>query len=82
MQVKTSFLVFIQPPFDIGRLLFSQARLCYFAVFSPDFEEYVVTTFLSSMLFNFVLVWLYKYFDMSVTDESCVDEMRVWRTKL
>ena len=31
----------------------------------------------SSMLFNFVLVWLYKYFDMSVTDESCVDEKRV-----
>ena len=26
------------------------------------------------MLFNFVLVWLYKYFDMSVTDESYVDE--------
>ena len=35
-----------------------------------------------SMLFNFVLVWLYKYFDMSVTDESYVDETRVWRTKL
>ena len=26
------------------------------------------------MLFNFVLVWLYKYFDMSVTNESYVDE--------
>ena len=26
--------------------------------------------------------WLYKYFDMSVTDESYVDETRVWRTKL
>ena len=25
------------------------------------------------MLFNFVLVWLYKYFDMRVTDESYVD---------
>ena len=25
------------------------------------------------MLFNFVLVWLFKYFDMSVTDESYVD---------
>ena len=24
------------------------------------------------MLSNFVLVWLYKYFDMSVTDESYV----------
>ena len=35
-----------------------------------------------SMLFNFELVWLYKYFDMSVTDESYVDETRVWRTKL
>ena len=34
------------------------------------------------MFFNFVLVWLYKYFDMSVTDESYVDETRVWRTKL
>ena len=34
------------------------------------------------MLFNFVLVWLYKYFDMSVTDESYVDETRVLRTKL
>ena len=31
---------------------------------------------------KFVLVWLYKYFDMSVTDESYVDETRVWRTKL
>ena len=38
--------------------------------------------FLSSMLYNFVLVWLYNYFDMSVTDESYVDETRVWRTKL
>ena len=27
-------------------------------------------------------VWLYKYFDMSVTDESFVDETRFWRTKL
>ena len=30
----------------------------------------------------FVLVWLYKYFDLSVTDESYVDETRVWLTKL
>ena len=29
------------------------------------------------MLFNFVLVWLYNYFDLSVTDESYVDETRV-----
>ena len=36
----------------------------------------------SSMLFNFVLVWLYTYLDLSVTDESYVDETRVWRTKL
>ena len=36
----------------------------------------------SSMLFNFVLVWLYKYFDISVTDESYIDETRVWRSKL
>ena len=42
-----------------------------------------VLEFESSMIFNFVLVWLYKYFDMSVTaDESYVDETRVWRTKL
>ena len=33
-------------------------------------------------IYNFALVWLYKYFDMSVTDESYVDETRVWRTKL
>ena len=46
----------------------SHAQVCF--VFGP------------SMLFNFVLVWLYKYFDMSVTDESYVDETRVWRTKL
>ena len=26
------------------------------------------------MLFNFVLVWVYNYFDMSVTDEFDVDE--------
>ena len=26
------------------------------------------------MLFNVVLVWLYQYFDMSVTEESYVDE--------
>ena len=26
------------------------------------------------MLFNFVLDWLYKYFDMSLTDDSYVDE--------
>ena len=36
--------------------------------------------FESSMLFNFVLVWLYKYFDISVTDESYVDETLVWHT--
>ena len=29
----------------------------------------------SSMLLKFVLVWLYNYFDMSVTDESYIDEM-------
>ena len=31
----------------------------------------------SPMLFNFILVWLYNYFDLSVTDESYVDETRV-----
>ena len=29
--------------------------------------------FWPSMLFNFVLVWHYYYFDLSVTDESYVD---------
>ena len=28
------------------------------------------------------LFWLYKYFNMSVTDECYVDETHVWRTKL
>ena len=35
-----------------------------------------------NMLFNFVLVWLFKCFDLSVTDESYVDKKRVWRIKL
>ena len=47
------------------------------AVFSTTFWN-----FGSSMLFNFLLVWLYNYFDVSVTDESYVDETRVWRIKL
>ena len=34
------------------------------------------------MLFNFVFVWLFNYFDLSVIDESYVDETRVWRIKL
>ena len=29
------------------------------------------------MLFNFELVWLYNYFDLSVIDESYEDETRV-----
>ena len=36
----------------------------------------------SSMLFNFVLVWLYNYFDLSEAAESYVDETHVWRIKL
>ena len=36
----------------------------------------------SSILSSFVIDWLFEYFDMSVTDESFVDETRVWRTKL
>ena len=28
------------------------------------------------------ICFVYNYFDMSVTDESYVDETRVWRTKL
>ena len=47
------------------------------AVFGTTFWN-----FGSSLLYNFVLVWLYEYFDMSVTDESYVDETLVWRTKL
>ena len=35
-----------------------------------------------SMLFNFELVWLYNYFDLSVIDESYEDGMRVGRFKL
>ena len=38
--------------------------------------------FLEFWVLNLLLVWLYKYFDLSVTDESYVDETRVWRTKL
>ena len=34
------------------------------------------------MLFNFVLVLLNNSFDLSVTEESYVDETRVWRIKL
>ena len=34
------------------------------------------------MLFNFVLVWLYNYFDPGVTGESYVDKTRVSRIKL
>ena len=30
----------------------------------------------------YLLVWLYNYFDMSVTDESYVDETHVWHIKL
>ena len=30
---------------------------------------------------QFVLVWLYRYFDMSVIDESYVEETCVWRSK-
>ena len=35
-----------------------------------------------SMLFNFVLVWLYNFVDMNVIGESDADETRVWRIKL
>ena len=33
------------------------------------------------MLFNFVLVWLYKYFDLIVTGVTYKDKTRVWRIK-
>ena len=61
---------------ETPRIFLSQV-LITLAVFGTIFWN-----FESSMLFNFLLVWLYKYFDMSVTDESYVDETRVWRTKL
>ena len=49
--------------------------------------------YLSHIWHNFLEFWIlnalqlcsclaFKYFDMSVTDESYVDETRVWRTKL
>ena len=49
--------------------------------------------YLSRIWHNFLEFWIpnalqlciflvYNYFDMSVTDESYVDETRVWRTKL
>ena len=41
-----------------------------------------ISIYLEFKFFNFVLIWLYKKFDMSVTDESYIDEMCVWRTKL
>ena len=47
----------------------------YFSRFWHNFFEILTLNALQ-------LVWLYKYFDMSVTDESYVDETRVWRTKL
>ena len=47
------------------------------AVFGTTFWN-----FGSPLLFNFELVWLYNYFDLNVTDEPCVDETRVYRTKL
>ena len=30
---------------------------------------------------QFILDWLCNYFDLSVTDASYVDEMRIWRIK-
>ena len=62
--------------FEKIRIFLSQEQITL-AVFGTTFLN-----FGSPMLFNFVLVWLYNYFDMSVTDESYVDETRVWRTKL
>ena len=56
--------------------------------FSPGiYDEFICRTrsnldFGSSVLFNLVLVWLYNYFDLSVTNDSCVDETRVLRIKL
>ena len=74
---------FISPDLTNGILnrrvytLYLNNGLDYLIVFGTTFWN-----FGSSMLFTFVLVWLYKYFDMSVTDESYVDATRVWRTKL
>ena len=62
--------------FEKLRIFLSQEEITL-AVFGTTFLN-----FGSSMFFNFVLVWLYNYFDLSVTDESYVDETRVWRIKL
>ena len=52
---------------------------------SPYAISYIWHNFLEFWILyalQLCIVWLYKYFDMSVTDESFVDETRVWRTKL
>lgn len=49
---------------------------------SVCFRFMSLTVSLVSFVPLFVLVWFYKYFDLSVTDESYVDENRVRRTKL
>ena len=62
----------------------SQFRFYLFKVitFAMIRRKYCDSQEIKEELHNFVLVWLYKYFDMSVTGESDVDETRVWRTKL
>ena len=57
--------------FDKLRIFLSQESITL-AVFGTTFLN-----FGSLILFNFVLVWLYKYFDLSVTGQSYVDETRV-----
>ena len=55
--------------FEKLRFFLSQEQITL-VVFGTTFWN-----FGSSTLFNFVLVWIFNYFDLSVTDESYVDEL-------
>ena len=61
---------------------FEKLRIFFAGINEPYLTQLFWNNRVTSMFFNFVRVWLYKYFDMSVTDESYVDETRVWRTNL
>ena len=76
MVIFINFLLQNFECFEKIRIFLSQEKI-NLAVF-----ETTLWNFVSSMLFNFVLVWLYNYFNLSVTDESYVDETRVLRIKL
>ena len=62
--------------FDCLKMSFLKWNTCY--TFPWIIDGFA---FGSSTLFNFVLVWLYKYFDLSVTNESYVNGTRAWRKK-